>query len=55
MLVARLRPEPREEGVCLGNVFASYIHLFFRAAPWLPARFVAAARRSRPIQAAQPD
>lgn len=47
--------EPREEGVCLGNVFASYIHLFFRAAPWLPARFVAAARRSRPIQAAQPD
>lgn len=55
LLPTPYQPEPREEGVCLGNVFASYIHLFFRAAPWLPARFVAAARGSLFLQIAQPD
>jgi cobyrinic acid a,c-diamide synthase len=39
-----LRPESRIEGIRVGNLLASYIHLHFLAKPELAARFVAAAR-----------
>jgi cobyrinic acid a,c-diamide synthase len=37
--------EPQPEGACLGNLWASYVHLHFWSKPELATRFVAACRR----------
>jgi len=37
--------DPQPEGVCLGNLWASYVHLHFWNKPELATRFVAACRR----------
>ncbi len=37
--------EPQPEGACLGNLWASYVHLHFWSKPELAVRFVAACRQ----------
>jgi cobyrinic acid a,c-diamide synthase len=49
LLPGAFQSESRADGVCSGSLVASYVHLFFRAAPWLVERFVAAARDARPV------
>jgi cobyrinic acid a,c-diamide synthase len=44
LLPGHRQTETRPDGARMGRVFASYVHLSFRAAPQLAARFVAAAR-----------
>ncbi len=39
--------QPRAEGACTGNLWASYVHLHFWAMPELAERFVTACRRGR--------
>ncbi|MDR3746453.1 MAG: cobyrinate a,c-diamide synthase [Acidobacteriaceae bacterium] len=44
-----LSDQQEDEGFCIGNLLASYIHLQFRAAPQIAQSFVDAARRGASI------
>lgn len=49
---SRYQREPRSDGVCAGNVIASYLHLHFLAKPELAERLVRAARSYQNRQSA---
>ncbi len=47
LLPGGLQRERRRDGACAGSVFASYVHLLFRAVPGLAGRLVAAAQGAK--------
>ncbi|HEU4321952.1 MAG TPA: cobyrinate a,c-diamide synthase [Roseiflexaceae bacterium] len=55
LLPGALQREQRPDGACYGSVFASYVHLLFRAVPGLAERLVAAAVGTEIREEAQRD